>query len=255
MKLTEEIYLVGSGHAGISLTDDFDCHVYLINGGDELALVDAGAGMGVPEILHNVEADGFHLSAIKKVLITHTHADHSGGAARLRERLNAAFYVSKIEAPFLRDGDEDAVGLTRARQAGFYPPDYRLEPCPVDVALNDGEPFLVGDLTMTAILLPGHSAGTMVYLMEGKQGRYLFSGDSVLFGGMISLLNCVGSSLEAYRKHIGKLSGLHVRGLMPGHLNFCVNNGQRQLDLAVEAFKGLGVPTNMIGRHGLIVSQ
>ncbi len=33
------------------------------------------------------------------------------------------------------------------------------------------------------------------------------------------------------------------------------NNGQQQLDLAVDAFKGLGVPTNMIGRHGLIVSQ
>jgi len=255
MKLTEEIHLVGSGSAGISLTDDFDCHVYLINGGDELALVDVGAGMGVSEILHNVEADGFRPSAIKKVLITHTHADHGGGAAKFRERLDAAFYVSEIEAPFLREGDEDAVGLTKARQDGFYPPDYRLEPCPVDVALNDGEAFHVGDLIITAILLPGHSTGSMMYLMEGKQGRTLFSGDTVLFGGMISLLNCVGSSLEDYRKHIGKLSGLNVRGLMPGHLNFCVNNGQQQLDLAVEAFKGLGVPTNMIGRHGLIVSQ
>ena len=28
---------------------------------------------------------------------------------------------------------------------------------------------------------------------------------------------------------------------MPGHLNFCLNNGQQQLDLAVEAFKGLGI--------------
>ena len=32
------------------------------------------------------------------------------------ERLDAAFYVSEIEAPFLREGDEDAVGLTKARE-------------------------------------------------------------------------------------------------------------------------------------------
>lgn len=255
MKLTEEVYLVGSGAAGIGLTDDYDCHVYLINGGGELALVDAGAGLGVSHILNVVRADGFHLNDIRYVLITHTHADHAGGAARLGSELDAAFYVSAQEAAFLRDADEEAVGLTFAREAGFYPSDYRLEPCAVDRELHDGEVFHVGDLSVKAILLPGHSIGSMLYLVQGKEQRYLFSSDSVLFGGMISLLNCVGSSLEDYRNHIGKLSGLGVDALLPGHLNFCLKGGQEQLDKAVEAFKGLGVPTTMIGRHGLIISQ
>lgn len=255
MKLTEEVYLVGSGSAGIGLTDDYDSHVYLINGREELALVDAGAGMGVPQILDVVRADGFRLEDIRYVLITHTHADHAGGAARLRSELDAAFYVSAQEAAFLREADEGAVGLTLAREAGFYPPDYRLEPCAPDRELYDGEIFHVGHLEVKAVLLPGHSIGSMLYLLQGRERRYLFSSDSVLFGGMISLLNCVGSSLEDYRNHIGKLSGLGVDALLPGHLNFCLKGGQQQLDKAVEAFKGLGVPTTMIGRHGIIVSQ
>jgi hypothetical protein len=38
VKLADRNYLNGSG---LGLTDDFDCHVYLIDGGDELAAVDA----------------------------------------------------------------------------------------------------------------------------------------------------------------------------------------------------------------------
>jgi hypothetical protein len=39
MQLTRRVYLVGSGSTGLSLTHDSDCHVYLIDGGTELAVV------------------------------------------------------------------------------------------------------------------------------------------------------------------------------------------------------------------------
>ena len=60
MKLTDRIHLVGSGSLGFDLTDPFDCHVYLLDGGDELALVDVGAGMGAEAIVANVRAAGFY---------------------------------------------------------------------------------------------------------------------------------------------------------------------------------------------------
>ena len=46
MKLTEDVYLVGGGDYGFNLTHRLDCHTYLIDGGDELVLVDAGLRPG-----------------------------------------------------------------------------------------------------------------------------------------------------------------------------------------------------------------
>ena len=71
MRILEDVYLVGSGQMGIS--HPFDCHVYLIDGGDELALVDSGAGVEVRPILSNVRADGLERGKIRKVLLTHHH--------------------------------------------------------------------------------------------------------------------------------------------------------------------------------------
>ena len=59
MRLAERIYLVGSGSFGFDLTDPYDCHVYLLDGGTELALIDVGAGMGAEAIVENVRRDGF----------------------------------------------------------------------------------------------------------------------------------------------------------------------------------------------------
>src|SRR5205807_3871526 len=128
MKLSERVYLVGSGSNGFDLTDPFDCHVYLLDGGDELALIDVGAGMGAEAIVQNVRRDGFDPSLIRHLVLTHGHGDHAGGAARMRRLLGEpAVHASGLIADSLRTGDEKAVSLDVAKVAGIYPPDYRLE--------------------------------------------------------------------------------------------------------------------------------
>ena len=154
----------------------------------------------------------------------------------------AQVYLSREEAGFLGEGNEEELGLTTARPLGYYPPDYHLSACPVDVPLSGGEEIAVGHLKATAIATPGHSRGSICYLLEGSQRMHLFSGDVVHFRGLISMLNCVGGSLEAYRKHIGRLAGLKVDALLPGHLLFTVRGGQQHIDQAIEAFKSLSVP-------------
>ena len=54
MRLTENIYLVGGGDYGLNLSHRLDCNTYVIDGGDELALVDAGFGPGTEEIVENI---------------------------------------------------------------------------------------------------------------------------------------------------------------------------------------------------------
>src|SRR5438105_13805098 len=152
MKLSERVHLVGSGSNGFDLTDAYDCHVYLVDGGDELALIDVGAGMGAAAIVENVRRDGFDPSLIRHLILTHGHGDHAGGAARMRRLLgDPAVYASGAIADSLRQGDEKATSVDVAKQAGIYPLDYRLEPCPVDHELAEGATVEVGSLRFTVL--------------------------------------------------------------------------------------------------------
>src|SRR5205814_262266 len=109
MQLAERIHLVGSGSFGFDLTDPYDCHVYLVDGGSELALIDVGAGMGAEQIVANVERGGFDPARITHLLCTHAHGDHAGGAARMRRLLlNASLLLSREGAEVIRAGDERA---------------------------------------------------------------------------------------------------------------------------------------------------
>src|SRR5699024_9058004 len=100
------------------LTDAYDCHVYLIDGGGELALVDSGAGYGVDEILFNVEVEGFSLNKLKYIFLTHGHADHSGGIRKILNHTNAKVVASKLTAKYLEEGDEQSISLSAGKANG-----------------------------------------------------------------------------------------------------------------------------------------
>ncbi|MDP8977015.1 MAG: MBL fold metallo-hydrolase, partial [Actinomycetota bacterium] len=78
MRLTERIHLVGSGSSGFDLTDTWDAHAYLVDGGAEAALIDVGCGRGVDALLRNIEAAGVSPDRLRHLLLTHAHPDHCG---------------------------------------------------------------------------------------------------------------------------------------------------------------------------------
>ncbi len=246
MKLTDRVYLVGSGQYGFSMTCDYDSHVYLIDGDGELALIDAGVGLEQELILERIEAEGLKPRDISQIFLTHAHSDHAGGAEQLIQATGARVYLSELEVDYLRRGDEKAVALDVARAAGLYPSWYRLRACPEAEGLAEQQKVRVGQCELTPILVPGHSEGSLCYLMVADGRTYLFSGDVVFWQGMISLLNCRGSSLEDYRQNIGKLAGLGVDVLLPGHASIALSQGQRHIDAALRAFKGLVPPPNLL---------
>jgi glyoxylase-like metal-dependent hydrolase (beta-lactamase superfamily II) len=128
VKLADRIHLVASGQLGVGLTDDFDCHVYLLDGGGEYALIDAGGGRDTEGLLRQVADDGLDPTRIRTLLLTHGHADHAAGAAALRARLGLRVIASAPVARYLREGDERAISLEAARRAGAYPTVSRSRP-------------------------------------------------------------------------------------------------------------------------------
>lgn len=245
MKLHERIYLVGSGGQGFSLTEDSDCHIYLIDGGSEMALVDAGSGGSVPQILQNISNEGLDPKRVKHLLLTHAHVDHAGGAWRMRESLDGLqVYMHADCAPFLQNADERAVCLADAKSAGLYPTDYVFKACKVDTELREGQVVTVGDLKLGCLETPGHSKGHAAYMLQYGGSRILFSGDLVFFGGRILLQSTWDCDFHAHLNSLKKLREAQIDMLLPGHLTFSLRGGQRHIDAAVKFIDGLLIPPN-----------
>ena len=157
MKMTSDLHVVGGGYFGFGLSGHLDCHVFVLNSGDELALIDPGMGMDrdFDTILDNIRDDGLDPRKIRKLILTHYHCDHIGAAAEAQKRLDVEVYASAFAAPVIRSADEKAVALDVAKAAGFYPDEFRLPPCPVNVELVEGDVVKVGNLELETFETPG----------------------------------------------------------------------------------------------------
>jgi len=245
MKIADRIHIVASGRLGFGLTDDFDCHVYLLDGGDEYALIDAGGGRDVPGIVAQIEGDGLDPKRVRKLLLTHAHADHAAGAADVRERFGLEVFASPVVAGFVREGDERAISLDVARRAGGYPSDFVLRPCPVDGELEGGAEVRVGDLSLTVLNTPGHATGHISFLLRQGPRLSVFCGDAVFFGGKILLQHTWDCSLQESIASVERLAALPIDGLYPGHLTFTVRNGRREVEKAMQPIASLLPPPQL----------
>ena len=247
MRLTPEVHLVGSGGGGFDLTDGFDCHVYLVDGGSEAALVDAGIGAGVEAMLANVSEAGVEIETIRYLLLTHAHPDHSGGAARVTAELpQVEVAASREVADWVRTGDEDAMSLETGKKAEFYPTNYRFSPCPVGLEVGEGDVIRVGDVELEVLETPGHSDGHLAFRGRASHRTFLFSGDLVFFGGRISLENNWDCRIQEYSASVGKLRAAGVDVLLPGHHFVTLKDGQRHIDAADRLFERGFVPKSVV---------
>ena len=249
MRLTSDIALVGGGNNGFDISAPLDCHVYLLDGGDELALVDAGVGGNAGDtalILANLEADGYDLGKLRRVLLTHYHADHAGGAAELRDRLGCTVHGSPLTAITVAGGDEEAISLPFAKKSGFYPADYVFRACPCEGDLVEGASFAVGRLTVTVYETPGHCRGHVSLLVEGGDRRYLLGGDLVFWGGTIIAQNIPDCSIQEYAASTIKMARVDFDAFLPGHFAISLKDGKRHVDQAAKAFSQLMIPRNAL---------
>ncbi len=244
MKLTPEVYLVGGGDYSFNLSHRLDSHVYVIKSGDELAMIDAGFD-GPEEIIQNIKDDGLDPAQIRKIFVTHYHADHTGALSRMQRLLNAEVYCGKEPAPAIRTADADQIGLTWAQQFSFYPPEFVWEPTPVAHEFSDGEKMKIGALEIEAILTPGHCYGHYVLLLRGESRSYLFSSDLVFHGGTIILQNVADSNVQEYAASMNKVLTYQFDALLPGHASISMRNGRRHVERAANAFNKIGLPDNL----------
>lgn len=233
-RVAPDVYLVGSG------TDN----AYLIDAGPAgLILIDPGLESDVEPILRNIEALGFARTAVKWVINTHAHYDHSMADAHF-QRLGAKILVGRADVAAVEKGT-----LVTAKYV--LPPDEQKNypTLTVDWPVDDGEELQLGDKTIIAIATPGHTDGSTCYVLQTGGRTILFGGDTVLFDYRLGAQGTPFADNERYRASLKKLAALgsnpksKIRWdmLLPGHGTIVMNRAyldvlkdlrQVELDLA-----------------------
>ena len=111
--------------------------------------------------------------SVEKVLLTHGHLDHAGGAAALSRALGVAVEGPHKDDLFLLEGLGE-----QGKRYGFQ----GCEPCLPTRWLEDGDTVSIGNATLGVRHCPGHTPGHVVFFHEGT--RLAFVGD-VLFRGSV----------------------------------------------------------------------
>ena len=247
MRLTDDVVLVGGGSfTGFGISADFDAHCYLLDGGDELALVDCGTGTeaAMMRLLANVEAAGLDPGRISRLFLTHFHTDHAGGAARYRERLDLDVAIAAEAATALETADHEATSFVPGQRAGLFPVDFDYPACPVADRLADGDIRQVGRFTVRFLATPGHCGGHGSYLVTGGDRTYLFAGDAVFAWGKVAVLATADCNLQALLSSVRRLADEEFKALLPGHAEIVLDGGKAHVEQAKATIDALTVPPN-----------
>jgi glyoxylase-like metal-dependent hydrolase (beta-lactamase superfamily II) len=186
MAITSGVYLLGGLEVGAA---------YAVDTSQGLILIDSGLQVGATALKSQLTRLGLDWRRVRAVLLTHAHGDHSGGAEHLRDALGATVYAGQGDAAVLRAG-----GPREAFFSTFYRPYDNPRPTIVDVELKGGESLVFGDVRILALATPGHTPGSICYLMERAGVRALFAGD------VISSLRGDPDSHSEYRRPLGTYS-------------------------------------------------
>lgn len=156
-------------------------NAYLIDGDEGVTLVDTLLPKKEGAITEALAGIGRSIADVSAIVLTHSHADHTGSAAAVKEASGAAVYASAEDVAAVR-GEERPPPPPMAERFPFLKPIMRRLPAPppvvVDHVIGEGiDGRLPEDLKV--INTPGHTPGHVSYLLE-REGGLLFVGDAAM---------------------------------------------------------------------------
>lgn len=155
-------------------------NTYLV-GIDEIVVIDPG-----PDDPAHLDAVlGCGGDRIRWIVVTHTHPDHSPGAAGLKERTGA-----EVLGFGARDG---------------FKPDRRI---------GEGGTIEATEFRLKAVHTPGHSSNHLCYLLPEE--KMLFSGDHIMQGSTVVIRPPDGDMI-AYLASLERLKKIRLKSIAPGH--------------------------------------
>jgi len=150
----------------LAIKDDYT-NFFMVRNGAKYIAIDSGINQAAAAA--QMKALNINPDDVSAVFLTHTDSDHVGALGLFGK---AEWYLSKEEEPMINGKKSRFLFFSNS----IPRTDYRL--------LEDRQTVQIGNLKIEGILAPGHTSGTMAYLVND---RYLFTGDILsLHGGKIT---------------------------------------------------------------------
>lgn len=206
VRLLPGLYQVGGGlysHARDA------CSYLIVNESTgECVMIDSGSHCGYDALRANFDQVG-DLKQLQLVIGTHCHWDHVEAFGHLCQDTSARFALHRLDAEAVRTGDPELTCAGFLYNEPFHP-------FPVDLELNGGETYTVGDYRLEILHLPGHTPGCIgVKLEYSRTGQVLLiPGDSV--SGAFS--KRINSSRSTWKRSMKRLMQQDFDFMLPNHL-------------------------------------
>lgn len=207
-RMAPRIYYVGNEWVG----------AFLIDTEEGLILLDTVVFETTYLTLENIRALGFDPHDIRHIMLTHAHMDHAGGAEAIHQLSGAKIWMSREDAalcqlPYIKD-------MYLRNQ-----PPFNYQPFDVDCYYDYSSPLQFGSVTIQPVLTPGHTPGTVSFLitMPDENGKSITVG---MHGGVgpITMSNAAYDEIGAphslrqtFIEGCEKLKKYHVDILMASH--------------------------------------
>ncbi len=184
----------------VACVREWVANIFFYRKGDTTIMIDAG--YNYDRLAEKMSWLGLDPKDIRHILITHQDTDHVGAVEADSPGLfrQATLYIGETENRYL-------TGEVRRKVIYHL---YKLPQVTIPnrkQLLQDGQTLKIDDITIQCFLVPGHTWGHMVYLIDD---RYLFTGDTLWFGadGGYSFISALA---EDNRLAVRSLAALETR--------------------------------------------
>jgi metallo-beta-lactamase class B len=146
-KVAPHIFYVGNAWVGC----------FLVETKKGLVLIDTSVSETLYLTLESIRNIGFNPMDIKKILLSHAHIDHDGGARQIKEMTGAEIWLAREDLAF--KANPKIPKFTETMKVINYEP---------DCFYDDEKPIVMGDVVIRTKLTPGHTPGTTSFFVEVK---------------------------------------------------------------------------------------
>ena len=202
VKLKAQITVVETGIVapGIFAVKNTYVNMYLMKDSDTYIAFDAGND--VEAVANELKVLNINPDKVTALFLTHSDGDHVGGLKLFK---NATVYLSRDEEPLITEKFKRKMGRFNQINTKIY------------TLLDDQQTVLIGNLKVTGISTPGHTPGSMSFLVNNK---FLFVGDAfgVENGKIIKPNAFFTEDMETAVKSFEKIKNLpEAESIFTGH--------------------------------------
>jgi len=172
-------------------------------------LIDTAYKADLPATLRTLAHLNLDLSAVVRIVSTHTHCDHVGGNRAIQQGSGCAVALHPLGRRFMETRDARSPWWSYyGQEADFFD---------ATETLGDNEAIAIGPYRFQVIFTPGHAADGVV--LYNREHRLLISSDTLWERDIpVMTLQIEGpQAVKVMQTSLEKISGLEVAQVFPGH--------------------------------------